>query len=889
MGAEERRRWSSLVRQEALAAVMAHLKNPQLYGAAIIGPRGVGKTTLARRVEHRLLASTHVVRIFGTGADTGADTEVPYGAFNVLMARLSDHQAETPAAILQKIVDLVNQDAGGRPAVIVLDELPGIDTASMGVLMQLVLSGTAKLLVMARSTSELPEDLVWMVKDGLVATERIDVFTRAEVRTLLARALDGTVAESVVGAFHTSSSGNPLVLQALVNENLNSGALRRHGDIWVLVGRQRETAANILADLVESRLARQPESVRAGLEKFALLRRAPLPVAIRALGPESLSELEERGFLTISPGPKSEVSLVEPYLGETIRDGLTAEGKARHFQEMSGVLAMEPAAMDQQQLLTIAAWVNDAGMVMKPKAALAAARAAVRFFDPQLALACCAHIPRGHPRQVQAAQIRSRAYFILANYTMAVAALESLAPDVLSALPPEAYASWAMDLTSALLWVPGGYSRIEELLAEVAWRIQQAGAGGGQTARAEKYLKLARFEFQVHRGEFAQVAGELDAGSKDPDDREYRLNCASLLALVRAATGRELDAIALSRAITAEAAEHDLVLRMGEWHLKGRVLSMTWTGQWRAAEKLLKDAVEVSSGRTQFRGGVMELALGLAYTYAGRGADAADVLLVAAAQLEVRDTYNSLELAYSALAFAFAQIHDVPNARRYLAKARDVTAYTLWVNRSMAEFFQLMALRWLDDASAAPRLVASAEIDIAKGRFTTASMNLFGATTHGSSEQYRLLEETSVKRQGPMAAVNVALARAHREGSAALALQAAEGAHALELAAVESRCAVVALDLARNAGEMRLSREAQRRLDLLVPQVPVFPVAPHAAAVPLTTRERQVAALAVRGMANREIASRIGVSIRTVEGHLYQVFAKTGITSRAELGQGMDL
>lgn len=52
----------------------------------------------------------------------------------------------------------------------------------------------------------------------------------------------------------------------------------------------------------------------------------------------------------------------------------------------------------------------------------------------------------------------------------------------------------------------------------------------------------------------------------------------------------------------------------------------------------------------------------------------------------------------------------------------------------------------------------------------------------------------------------------------------------------------------------------------------------------LTPREVQAARLAGGGLANPEIGSRLFVSPRTVEYHLHNVFAKTGITSRAELG-----
>jgi len=51
----------------------------------------------------------------------------------------------------------------------------------------------------------------------------------------------------------------------------------------------------------------------------------------------------------------------------------------------------------------------------------------------------------------------------------------------------------------------------------------------------------------------------------------------------------------------------------------------------------------------------------------------------------------------------------------------------------------------------------------------------------------------------------------------------------------------------------------------------------------LTPSERRVAGMAATGMSNREIAQRLYVTTRTVEGHLTSVFRKLGIDSRAEL------
>ena len=76
----------------------------------------------------------------------------------------------------------------------------------------------------------------------------------------------------------------------------------------------------------------------------------------------------------------------------------------------------------------------------------------------------------------------------------------------------------------------------------------------------------------------------------------------------------------------------------------------------------------------------------------------------------------------------------------------------------------------------------------------------------------------------------------------------------------------------RAAQELRASGETARKRDETAP-------------VDLTPTERQVAQLVQRGMSNREVAGQLFVSPRTVDFHLRNVFAKTGVTSRLELAQ----
>jgi DNA-binding NarL/FixJ family response regulator len=55
----------------------------------------------------------------------------------------------------------------------------------------------------------------------------------------------------------------------------------------------------------------------------------------------------------------------------------------------------------------------------------------------------------------------------------------------------------------------------------------------------------------------------------------------------------------------------------------------------------------------------------------------------------------------------------------------------------------------------------------------------------------------------------------------------------------------------------------------------------------LTPQELQIAQLAAEGLSNREIGQRLYLSHRTISTHLYRIFPKLGITSRAELGAAL--
>ena len=56
----------------------------------------------------------------------------------------------------------------------------------------------------------------------------------------------------------------------------------------------------------------------------------------------------------------------------------------------------------------------------------------------------------------------------------------------------------------------------------------------------------------------------------------------------------------------------------------------------------------------------------------------------------------------------------------------------------------------------------------------------------------------------------------------------------------------------------------------------------------LTPQELQIAQMAGEGLSNREIGQQLYLSHRTVGSHLYRVYPKLGITSRAELRDALE-
>ncbi len=208
---------------------------------------------------------------------------------------------------------------------------------------------------------------------------------------------------------------------------------------------------------------------------------------------------------------------------------------------------------------------------------------------------------------------------------------------------------------------------------------------------------------------------------------------------------------------------------------------------------------------------------------------------------------------------------------------------------AMLEPDDLLARAWGAAAdgsttSAAGHAVAAA--DLARGTGARAYEVLAWQTAvqfgHATAALPRLIALAEI---GPRAASACAHARAWADDDGETLLDTAHSWRRIGDLVAAGDAAAQAADAHRRHGRLgsalAAAALAERFADLSGARTPALRIA--ARPLPLTAREREIVTLAARGLSNRDIAERLTVSVRTVEGHLYRAGHKLGVSERTAL------
>ncbi|MBG0738319.1 hypothetical protein IV500_02590 [Paeniglutamicibacter antarcticus] len=878
----ERGRALGTAREAEISVVRRTLANLDKLGVLVTGDAGVGKSAFARAC---LGFSDDVHPVYFRGERAGKD--LPYGYLGFMLARVPRQALDNPRSVIAGITAAIAEDAQGKRVFLVLDNVQFMDELSIAVILHLLASGTVRLIVLTRDTGLVPPDLLYFLDTGELVQLDLDPFTLAQTKTILHGILGHYVSSGTVAVLHSLSRGNARILHALTSEQERTGNLVLRDETWVL--KELPTFGGNVEDLFKATWARADEATREVLEVLALARRLPLSVAVDMFGAAELSSMEDDGLISVEGAAQQWVALRDHYAADIVRRWVPA-GRSRELHaRIVRVLKPDTSVMSVDDILAHAAWTQDCGASLEPAAALTSARIAVQLYNPHFALRAAANIPRQDRLWAAGQEVKAAAHLLLADPGSALQELRNVSPSQVELLGPIEYIDHIVILCQAMLPMSNGPADVLAVLETATARISamRATAETGALAaldRGAHRLELVKFEVAVFRGEYAAIAPRLEEIYRSETvDTKFRLAAGSLLAESWALTGRELDAAALIVEISPEIAGFDSAEGFRTQHGRREFLSLFYLGRWEECVGLLANSTSGPTAKLQYRGGQAELALGLALAYAGRANEALAPLLGAVAQLELRSANDHLYLAYSVTAYAYAQLGDREGVLKYLTRMGTCTGPFSWLAHSLAGYCALMARLWTGDPTAAVALIDIAVADIERGLVVPAGIALMGASVAGGDRVEALIEKTAKRRQGTLAEIGVLFVLGNRMQDPLAFLQAADLAQSLRLDSAVAKFAAHAVEVARQRGNRNVLRAAQNRLDAINAIMPMHPVVHTDGTLSLTAREREIALLASGGASNRDIAMALEVSIRTVEGHLYQIFSKLNVTTRGDL------
>jgi DNA-binding CsgD family transcriptional regulator len=862
--------WPLVGRQAELEALATALRDTGAGGVVLAGAAGVGKTRLAREALAPGVAAGWDVEWV---AATRAAASIPFGAVSHLLPateRLSDDRLD----VLRQAAALLSERSRERPLVLGVDDAHLLDDASAALVHQLALRRLVVVLVTVRTGEPAPDPVTALWKDGLARRVDLPTLSAGATAELLGRVLRGPVDGVTRQELLRVTQGNPLYLHELVLGELAGGTLRQVDGVWRW--RSGLAGATRLAVLVEARLGTLDAAARAAVELTAWGEPLAAGVLDRLVDRDAVQAAERGGALVLErSGRRALARLAHPLYGEVLRATLPM-GRARAVTGRLAAAVGRGSLRRRDDLLRVGVWQLEAGAAVRPDLLLEAAGQAARRFDLELAERLARAAVQAGGGQT-AVRVLAETLEWQGRHAEAVAVLDDEPPALAGGAER---ARWASVRAGNLYWGLERTAEAEQVLQQAAL----AEEGGSEAAAMLAWILL----FDARVREAVAVAGRVLEQPEAPAQALVWAATAAVTAL--GSLGRLGEALAVADQGLDLARAHEQELPWGETQL-GMARCMALLGAGRLAEaRALADAAYQAAvaDRSPERTGAWSGFRGLVAKAQGRLAAAEASLREAVALLDEQDPYRFVRWCLAELASVAALLGEQEAAAG-------------WLDRSDArggqanQFFDSWV--WLDRAwvaagageltRAAELAGQAAELAGARGQLTLEALALHDVARLGAPAAVReRLEELAGLLEGRQAGLlaTSAAALAVRDGAALDRVAAAfEDLGALLLAAEAAAAAAHAHQAAGRGARANASRERAAALAAACEGARTPGLDPDAVTSVLTRREREVARLAAAGSSSREIAARLGLSVRTVDNHLGRAYAKLGLGSRTEL------
>ena len=860
------RQWPLIGRSEELALIAdaTRATGDGLRGVVLSGSAGVGKTRLARHAVASC-GPRSVRRHWIVG--TASSRSVPLGAF----ADIASDFGPDPLRRVREVIDGLIGDARYGEVVIGVDDAHLLDDLSAFTVHQLVTRRLATVILTIRSGEPLPDAITAIWKDHHLQRLDLQPLSLAEITHLVEHVVDGPVDSFSAQRLWQYTQGNALYLRHLLDTEVAAARLTQRSGVWLWDG-QPELSPT-LADLLEARIAQVPTAVRGVLDALAVAEPLDTEVLEAVTDGDALAEAESLGLISVDSHVRpASVRLAHPMLGEVRRTGSLRLRRLRgHIaRELARKDTADPRDLVRRAVLT---WESD----LPPDAGLfiAAASAAMQMLDLRLAETLAQR---------------------------AVAADGGVAAKLAHAM--------------AVTWQERG-TDAEVILAELA------GETHGPTRALIAIFRAMNFAASL--GDPARAESELDQATP-ADDEAAQAIINAVRAFIDLVRGNSSTAVDRARAVLASTPASDIARMFAIWtlvsglgdlgrideiassaaagyrlaetspeasHLRLPLAALQISGYWLAGELTSLDATVARIRRDTIDVHFQQAWHGLftGISAMGRGD-------LAAAQRSLQETLAHLEggeggwlmkaLGGSNFATVTGMAGRALDARREFAAIQwwDADPDACWWDpvRAIAEAWVCAAEGATTQAISIAREAAGREFRL--GRPAWEVLLLQAATQFGDRTTAARLAELRAHVQGPRAAAAAAhaAALAADDGNALIDASRQYEAFGDRLAAADAAAqAVIACQRASLRGTALSASATAHRLAAECQGAQTPALRAEASAEPVTARQREVISLAAQGLSNKEIADRLTMSIRSIEGHLFRASQRVGANSREQL------
>jgi DNA-binding CsgD family transcriptional regulator len=871
--------WPMVGRTEVLARIVEGLTASTTRAFVVGGSAGVGKSRLLSEATATAQRRDMVV---ARVTATRSASSIPFGAVAPLLP-VDDLLADSLVGVLQRAARAIANLGNGRDVLLSVDDAHLLDEASATLIHQLAIDGSVRLLLAIRTGEQISAALAGVVNDPSTDTIELHQLRRRDVEALTATVLGDAIDGAVLQSLWDGSQGNPLYLRELLAAATEEGSLENDEGVWRLT--RKPTVPSRLVELIDARLESLGDDERVALEILAVAHSVGRTALEDLVGTDTVSHLVQRGLIVAGRDERRQpVRLQHPLYEEAVRrrmssrrtrnrqlelaDLIDARGMRRRDDRLAvTTLRLDAGGKLDLDLLETAAM--DAYFALDADLTERLTRAGVAAGAGPKLRRLLAEIMRWQGRHDEAEAIvsgisltdvdeRERALTVLVraeNMFRGLGERERATRLLHDVRPSIRDAAWRDELTA-----------MEAVFDALAGDVRTAHAaatpiierGPSRAMAVAATASVAALTFMGRPDEATAVAEAAFAAASALAPQESQ-----------AVVATHVMERVLGLVESGRLAEAEMIGRMSyEWSLaSGHAIGQGWFSLLLARSAQTGGRLEESARRYResslvFRDlrdhGIRRWALaGLAQVTATLGREAEASMVLDELDTAPKTAVHLLEAEVMRARAWVAVARNTPSeARRLLADAADWAASRGQHGLELTMCHDLVRIG--DSRVAAARAAALAptlegRLNAARGLHAAAARAQDGAALdHAAAE----LEAIGANLYAAEAAAQAAVAH-RRNGRASLA--SASEARSADLAA---RC-----DGAVTPGlDATTDHEAAR----------------------LTARELELARLAADGQSSAEIATQLGISIRTVNNLLQRAYTKLGISGRRDLANRLE-